>query len=275
MDQNIEADILAASQPLNVPGSGEQRVLSPVAVERLSRTGAIPRWQVEAIGLEAGVTPLHYLRNLAHWHATDQVRLLRSTVAAVGCGAALARALELLALNGVGRFRILVPCHRPELAEQARSAAEQLAGATRNRNASSEVETLVLPLGSGNPASALEGVDAAAACLADSSEEQMLQFACRMRKLPLVLAGVEDNRGQATTVLPGDPGVAFIYKPVHPHLEPMRRELPVQQKAALMVGSWLAEQTTQLLLGRDGDELLRGRLLYADLDTGEMTEYPL
>ena len=274
MDLNIEADILAASQGLNVPGSGEQRVLSPVAVERLARAAALPRWQVEAQALEAEITPLHYLRNLGHWPAADQVKLLRSTVLVVGLGPALARGLELLGLNGIGRIRVLTPLSHPDDEPRARRQAEELAAVARNRNASSEVETGVIRLTTGNPAALLEGVDAVAACLQDSKEEQILQFACRMRKLPLVLAGVERNRGQATTVFPGDPGVAMIYKPVHPHLEPVRRDAPVELKAGLMVGSWLAEQTTHLLLGRD-DALVRGRLLYADLDTGEMTEYPL
>jgi hypothetical protein len=40
-----------------------------------------------------------------------------------------------------------------------------------------------------------------------------------------------------------------------------------------MVGTWLAEQITRVLL--DDPDLLRGRLLYADLGSGEMTEYAL
>lgn len=274
MDLNLEADILAASQGLQVPGSGERRVLTPMAVERLARSASIPRWQVEAQALDTGVTPLHYLRNLGHWAAADQARLLRSNVVVVGSGPALARSLELLGLNGIGRIRVLTPYSQPDREPFARAIAEELAAAARNRNASSEVEAGVLQLSTGNPAASLQGADTVAACLEDSAEEQVLQFACRMRKLPLVLAGVEHNRGQATTVLPGDPGVALVYKPVHPHLEPVRRNLPIELKAGLMVGSWLAEQTTHLLLGNE-EEWIRGRLLYADLDTGEMTQYPL
>ena len=40
-----------------------------------------------------------------------------------------------------------------------------------------------------------------------------------------------------------------------------------------MVGTRLAEQVTHLLL--DTGEILRGRLLYADLQSGELGEYDL
>ncbi|MGV3723252.1 MAG: hypothetical protein ACO1SX_20320, partial [Actinomycetota bacterium] len=101
----------------------------------------------------------------------------------------------------------------------------------------------------------------------------LLQFACRMKQIPLVLAGLEGNRAQATTVLPGDPGVALVYKPSHPHLSTDRSNTRPQPRATLAVGAWIAEQVVALLLEASG--ILRHRLLYADLDTGEMSEHPL
>lgn len=273
MNPAIEAQILAASQPLHVPGTGERRVLSPVAVERLAAGLGYPRWELEAAALELDVVPLHYLRNLSGCGADGQVRLLRSSAALLGTGPAIERALELLALAGVGRLRVLVPVAAEADSAPGAETAERLARAARNRNGSSEVTSATLALKGGNPVAAFGSLDVVAACLADSAEEQLLQFTCRMARLPLVLGGVQEGRGQATTILPGDAGVALVYKPRHPHLDPSRAGAPVAPKAALMVGAWLAEQVTRLLLGR-GD-LLRGGLLYADLHTGEMQEYPL
>jgi hypothetical protein len=73
-------------------------------------------------------------------------------------------------------------------------------------------------------------------------------------------------------VLPGDAGAARVYRPEHPHL-PAQRSAPADPRAARMAGAWIAEQVTHLLTGENG--LLRGILLHADLDTGEMTENPL
>lgn len=221
------------------------------------------------MALEADVTPLHYLRNLAQLGVEGQIRLLRSSVCVAGHAAVLERAVEILATNGVGRITLLAP---PSPGSNGEASA-RLAGVARNRNGSCDVETRPLALKTGNPATAVAGADAVGACLEESMEEQLLQFACRVGKIPAVLAGVEGSRGQATTVLPGDPGVALVYRPSHPHLEPSRTGAEAEVKASLMVGTWLAEQLTRLVVGEG--ELLRGRLLYADLNTGELSEYPL
>ncbi|MFN3651911.1 MAG: ThiF family adenylyltransferase [Armatimonadota bacterium] len=272
MSHQLEADILAASQPLRVPGGEERRVLASPAVERLSGSAGVPRWEVEAAAVELGIVPLHFLRNQARFSPEAQARLIRARVVLIGGGPVLARAGELLAANGVGRIDVLSP--QPDgAASEAASDGDKIAAAVRNRNASSEVLSARCEVKSGRGLEPLKGADAVLACLRDSMEEQLLQFACRRVERPLVLAGIEERRGQATTVLPGDPGVALVYKPRHPHLEPQRTGADLDGRAVLMVGAWLEEQGTRLILGEG--ELLRGRLLYADLETGEMTEYPL
>lgn len=273
MRDGLEAEILAASQPLQVPGSGERRVLSRQAIERLARAAEAPMWQIEAHALSVDVAPLHYLRNLSRFRTHGQSRLLESRVALVGRGAVLEHAAELLALSGIGRLALLVPVAPGEDEAAAQEAASRAGAGVRNRNPSCAVEVLAVTVQGGNPAELVRGLNAAAACLEDAMEEQLFQFACRMGRIPLVLGAAEGMRGQATTVLPGDPGVALVYKPSHAHLSPKRQAASVSREAGLMVGTWLAEQVTRVLL--DEPDLLRGRLLYADLGSGEMTEYAL
>lgn len=263
MEQRLEAEILAASQPLRVPGQGERRVLSPVAVERLAETVDVPRREVEAVALEAGVIPLHYLRNLARFEEEGQAKLLRATVAVTGDPVVVERLVELLALDGVGK---VVFCGGGEAAERAEARL-------RNRNASCEFEARAFDLAAG-ASQALDGACLLAACLPDSRGEQLLQFACRMAKVPVILGGVEGHRGQATTVFPGDPGVALVYKPRHSHLSPERPPAEPDSKIALVVAGWLAEQVTAVILDRES-QFLQHRLQYADLDTGEAAAYPL
>jgi len=262
----LEHAVLSASESLRVPGAGEVRVLTAAAVERLAAAHDLPRRLVEAAALEAGVSPLAYLRNLSELQAAGQARLLRATAALAGHGPVLARALDLLAQKGVGRLLLLLPPEAP-LGE-----GERLAAVLRNRNASCEAEARPLVLRQGDPRAALAGAQVVGACLADSADEQLLQFACRTARLPLVLTAAEGHRGHATTVRPGDAGAARVYRPEHPHLEP-RRSGPVEPRAALMVGAWLAEQVLALLL--DSGAVLVDRLLYADMARGEMAEYPL
>lgn len=282
----MEAEILAASENLRVPGSGAQRVLSPAAAARIAASTNRPGWEVEAAALDAGVVPLHYLRNLSTFGFQGQARLLRAEVGLAGRAQVLERAVELLSLNGVGRF-VLLDCSS-DGASPGSGDAVRLASAARNGNAGCSVECRRVALRGGNPADALR-VDAAACCLDDSADEQLLQFACRMAKTPLVLAGVEGDRGQATTVLPGDPGVALVYRVDHPHIEPRRHGAYAGPHACRMVGAWIAEQVIQLLLNENAPVqselpapasvsqrgLLRRTLLYADLGTGELVESSL
>ncbi len=270
--QRLQPAILTASQPLRVPGSGERRVLSPVAATRLAEESGVPRWEVEALALDLDVVPLHYLKNLPRYGREGQARLLRSEVALVGAGPVLERAADLLGASGVGRFRVLVP--PAEGSSDRLAEGERIAAAGKNRNAGAGVTVAALPLRGGNPAGALQGLDCCAASLESSQDEQLLQFACRMVRAPLVLAAAEGFRVQATTVLPGDAGTALVYRPQHLHLSPDRGGgEPAQPQAVLAAGAWITEQVLALLLG-EGD-VLRGRLLYADLDLGLMEEFPL
>jgi hypothetical protein len=266
VEQTLEAEILAASQPLRVPGQGERRVLSPIAVERLSEGSGVARREVEAVALDAGIVPLHYLRNLARREPADQARLLRSTVAVYGDPVVIERLAELLGLQGVGK---LLFC---ESGSWKPEAGTRIASRLKNRNANSELEGRTLNLRAA-PGAALEGAEVVAACLASSAEEQLLQFACRMLKVPVVMAGVQEHRGQATTIFPGDAGVALVYKPRHQHLEPERPPVDPESKMALVVATWMAEQIVAVLIGEG--ELLKDRLHYADLETGEAAAYPL
>lgn len=273
MENQLEVGILTASHPLQLPGFGERRVLAPAAVKRLAASEGVPAWEVEATALEAEVIPLHYLRNLAEVSLLGQARLLRSSVTLVGSGTPVERALELLALQGVGRISVVVPAATEDEEPLALHQAGWLGEKARNRNASCAATAGTVRIRGGNPVQAIQGAEVVVSVLPDAASEQLLQFACRMARVPLVLVGAEGNRGQATTVLPGDPGTALVYKPSHPHLSTDRSNHLPSPRVALAAGSWISEQVIAVLL--DTGNLLRGRLLYADLDTGEMAEYPL
>jgi hypothetical protein len=97
-----------------------------------------------------------------------------------------------------------------------------------------------------------------------------------------VIGGLEGDLGQATTILPGDPGIALVYRDEHPHLnrsrpgsltrEPERTAGRLVRTGAT-IGTWLADQVIALRLGLG--ELLQNRLIYADMGSGEIQTFPL
>lgn len=283
-DSRIIEAVREAAREHVLPGGVAWRVLLPDAAEAIARQLEVERREVELAALDSEIVPVHYLRNIARFAIRGQMTLLSSGVAVVGAGPTSARCLELLALAGVGHLRALTPAGAPLPTPEdeplptagpfEESHAASLAAGARNRNAAVDIRSGTVALRRGNPVEALRGVAVVACCLESAMDEMLLQAACRQAGVPLVCVAVEGSRAQATTVLPGDPGVGLVYRPEHPHLEKERPGASfTETKAPLVAAAWMAEQCLFLLLG-DGD-LLRGQLLYADLYEGEMETYSL
>ena len=274
----LEQAVRAASGPLHVPGQVDWQVIGPAQVEAIAIEYALPPWQVEVAALEAEIVPLHYMRNLARFAIRGQLDLLRGAVTVVGHGLPVRKCLQTLAAHGIGRLRVLVPVETPDAGRLASPAA--LAAVVTNQNASLRISVDTIDLRRGDPSALLGEADflsdgwVVAACLEDAAEEMLLQVACKRRGVPLILAGLQEDLGQATTILPGDLGVGLIYQADHPHLDRSRPgSLKKDGYQGMIVGAWLADQVVALRLGLG--ELLQNRLLYADMGSGEMQTFPL
>ena len=165
--------------------------------------------------------------------------------------------------------------HDPRLA-----SPNALAAVVTNQNASLETSAETIDLRRGDPDSLLGEPGfppdgwVVAACVEEMAEEMLLQVACKRRGVPLVLAGLQEDLGQATTILPGDLGVPLIYQADHPHLDRSRPgSLRRDGYQGMIVGTWLADQVIALRLGLG--EVLQNRLLYADMQSGEMQTFSL
>jgi molybdopterin/thiamine biosynthesis adenylyltransferase len=267
MPADLRDAVRAAATVRAMPGGITWRILMPDAVAAIAADQEVERRAVELAALDEEIVPVHYMRNIARYAIRGQMALLEGGVALVAAGAAAQKCLEILAVSGIGELRVLAP------GSDAAGHAAELAALGRNLNASITVRSSTLELRRGNPAAALQGVSVVACCLENAMDETLLQAACRALKLPFVCAGVQDARVQATTVFPGDPGMALVYRPEHPHLDKDRPGASFGEgRAPAVAGAWLAEQSLALLLG---DTPLHAQLRYADLDLGVMETYPL
>jgi molybdopterin/thiamine biosynthesis adenylyltransferase len=288
----LEQAVRAAASALHVPGQagtpaqpGVWQVIGPAQVEAIAAEHGLPGWQVEVAALEAEIVPLQYLRNLARFAMRGQLELLRSAVTVVGSGLPAQKCLQILAAHGIGRLRVLVPAQASGAGRLV--SPTLLARVVANQNASLQTSADTIDLRRGDPAALLGEPDSppdawvVAACLEDAAEEMLLQVACKRRDIPLALGGLQEEIGQATTILPGDPGVPLIYQADHPHLDRTRpgslkqdgRVPPEGRVMGMIVGTWLADQVIALRLGLG--EVLQNRLLYADMGSGEMQTFPL
>jgi len=291
----LEQSVRAAASPLRVPGQAGTpaqprvwQVIGPAQVVAIAAEYDLRHWQVEVAALEADIVPLQYMRNLARFAIRGQLDLLRSAVTVVGSGLPVQKCLQILAAHGIGRLRVLVPL---QSAGEGREAAapsgpsrltspELLARVAANQNASLQTSAARIDLRRGDPSAVLGEPEFPAdawvvvGCLEDAAEEMLLQVACKRRGVPLILAGLQEDTGQATTILPGDTGVPLIYQADHPHLDRSRPgSLKGEGYQGMIVGTWLADQVIALRLGLG--EVLQNRLLYADMGSGEMQTFPL
>jgi molybdopterin/thiamine biosynthesis adenylyltransferase len=298
----LEQAVRTAATPLHVPGQVDWQVIGPAPVEAIAEEHGLAGWQVEVAALEAEIVPLQYMRNLARFAMRGQLDLLRSAVTVVGSGLPVKKCLQILAAHGIGRIRVLAPGQTPGVqpfgssgvpglktdptdatkhsTPESRASPHLLAAVVTNQNSSLQTSAGAIDLRRGDPSALLGEPDFPAdawvvvGCLEDAAEEMLLQVACKRRGIPLILGGLQEDIGQATTILPGDLGVPLLYQADHPHLARTRPgSLKQEGYQGMIVGAWLADQVIALRLGLG--ELLQNRLLYADMGSGEMQTYPL
>lgn len=265
----LEPYLLTASHAVDLPDLPQRRVLNPAAVSRIAQDSGVPPWEVEAQALDLDLVPLRYLRSLAGAEARQIARLLRCEVTVAGWSSASCETLQRLASLGVGRIRLLLPAGLAP--DQVLAAEHALQSAVRNGNTSVETSTGTVLLAGGDAGGLIAGA-AVVGCLLNSLDEQLLEVICRRRELPLVLTAAHEETAQCCTLLPGDRGVALMYRTNLLHL-PASRPPQAGNRAMMLCGNWAAQQVRALVL--DEPLLLRKRLLYADLESGEVVEQPL
>ncbi len=69
----------------------------------------LPLWDVERLALEANITPLRYARNRDTINCEQQLQLLNTRVALIGCGGLGGHAAEMLTRIGVGHLTLIDP----------------------------------------------------------------------------------------------------------------------------------------------------------------------
>jgi molybdopterin/thiamine biosynthesis adenylyltransferase len=261
----MREQVEAAAERLRGPGGVEWRVLSPVGVAEIARACDRAPWEVEIEALEAKVVPLHYLRNLARFDFEGQIRLLRTATGVVGSGLAVETCLKRLAAAGVGRLFQLVP----EASDAGEGSGDRAAREVAGANASVSFAVRSFSLRHGDPTASLRDLEIVAACLEEAAEEFLLQAACQRLRIPLICAGLMEGQGQILTLFPGDTTLARVYRGEHPHLEKTRPgSSRLGGALARAVGTWMSDQLIAARL--DTEDLLRGKLLFGDLETGRL-----
>jgi molybdopterin/thiamine biosynthesis adenylyltransferase len=253
-------------------------LISLSAVQQLAKESAMPIRDVEVAALQERVLPARYQRNLGTIGFEGQLALLRATVGIVGAGGLGGWIIEGLARMGVGRLIVIDGdvfeennLNRQMLATEGslgRPKAQVARARVARVNAAVEVVAHHLRVDEAQMVELLRGADVLVDALDALPTRLELQRAARILERPLVHGAIAGYVGQVMTILPGDPGLTALYGEGHVPERGIETQWGNPAATPMLVAAWQVQEVVKLLTGRG--ELLRGRLLFMDTETGAM-----
>jgi molybdopterin/thiamine biosynthesis adenylyltransferase len=269
----------------SLPGPGGEPVvtLSPADLAEVAQQDGMSLRQVEILALRGKLLPERYLRNLGTLGWEGQRRLLESCVAVIGCGGLGGAVIEGLARSGVGRLIVVdgdrfVPhnLNRQLLSSMAslgRPKVDVARGRVAGINPAVEVVAWAVAATVENLPALLSEAEVAVDALDTPGDRLVLQEAAGRRGIPLVHGAIAGFIGQVTTVFPGDRTLSLLYGTGGVPAHGAEFVLGTPAPTPMLVAACQVAEVLKLLTGRG--EVLRGCLLYLDLESGTVERFPL
>ncbi len=226
--------------------------------------------QIEKIALTHSILPTRFQRN--GLSCSDQLRLLQSTIAVIGCGGLGGRTAELLARIGIGRLILTDPdiFSESNLNRQIFCNIKSLG--------SNKVDVVGRELQAVNPAlkttrqcmefntESIVSADIVMDCLDSAGARIELSEICRKQDIPMVHGAVSQWYGQAGVDLAPNTLISTLYPQ---KTIPLETPTVMPMSVALIASIQVAE-AIKLILGQDSPLLsgwMQTDLLRCDYDT--------
>jgi molybdopterin/thiamine biosynthesis adenylyltransferase len=266
------------------PDGSQYISLSIKKVSHLAETTGKSLKDIELAALENDIVPERYCRNQTSISNQGQKRLLQSHVAIVGLGGLGGTVTEILARIGTGRMTLIdgdvfddSNLNRQLLSTVALlGTSKAITAARRVEEVNPAVETIPYEtfFTAENGRNLLNNVDLAIDCLDTISDRFTLENICRELNIPMISAAIGGSCGQATLILPNDPGLKLIYgDPKKETKRGIETTLGTLAFAAVHMAAVECAEAVTLLLGRQPE--LRKKLFLADTreHTSELIDF--
>jgi len=253
----------------------EYLLLNIKEIKQIAKKFHYPSKEIEILALDEGILPSRYQKNYSSISLSEQIKLLRSKVAVIGCGGLGGNILELLARLGVGEIIVIdgdkfnesnlnrqILCTEENL---KKSKVKEAAVRVRKINSSVKVKTHTLFINSKNIQEIIQGADLAIDALDNISTRFVLEKACQELEIPLVHGAVDGFNGQVSTIFPQDQGLELIYgslKKLNKQKRISRLSVPAVTPA--LIASFQVQEVIKILLQKG--KPLRNELLFIDLE---------
>ncbi len=262
-------------EKITVDKKQEYLLLSIKEIKQIAKKFHYPSKEIEILALDEGILPSRYQKNYSSISLSEQIKLLRSKVAVIGCGGLGGNILELLARLGVGEIIVIdgdkfnesnlnrqILCTEENL---KKSKVKEAAVRVRKINSSVKVKTHTLFINSKNIQEIIQGADLAIDALDNISTRFVLEKACQELEIPLVHGAVDGFNGQVSTIFPQDQGLELIYgslKKLNRQKRISRLSVPAVTPA--LIASFQVQEVINILLQKG--KPLRNELLFIDLE---------
>jgi molybdopterin/thiamine biosynthesis adenylyltransferase len=238
--------------------------------------------EVEKVILQAELLPARYQRNQQMISTAQQLQLLQSHVAVVGCGGLGGYILEELARLGVGQIVAIDPdvFEEHNLNRQLLSSIEQLGTAKTDAafqriaeiNPAVKVRPINLAFGKENGQDMLAGVDLVIDAVDNVPTRLDLAEVCCQINVPMVHGAIAGWYGQVVTVYPGEDTLQKLYAKWNGG-KGIEANLGNPSFTPAVVASLQVAEACKLLLGQGRP--LRKKMLSVNLLDMQFDEIPL
>lgn len=263
-------------------GTRKTPVISLAGIEILAAGLAVSRTQAMVLCLESGLWPLRFVRNTGVFSAKDQIRLLQSRAAIIGCGALGGFCSMLLARLGIGALTLCDPdvFDESNLNRQL-FATEATIGAYKAETARSallgtaghmDIRTALLHADAGTTTGVLQDADIAVDCLDSLAARKPVEKGALALGIPFIHGSLAGTEGFAAVSLPGDAGVLERVYAGYNGAPGAEKDAGLPAPTPAFIASLEAWLAVRVLLTPPGERPpLADTMIYADLSQPEIS----
>lgn len=224
-DKNTKQDqpqkiFLDKYSDLFIEEKGQKSIAQKDCLHIAEELGLSPK-ETEIALMEAGIVPLKYTGNVRTFGIDGQIRILRSTVAVIGCGGLGGSIIEICARLGVGSLLLFDADTFAEhnlnrqllCTEETWNLSKSLCAARRvnDINSSLDVKYYEIFFNEQADESLLKGCDYVIDALDNAQDRVFLSQACRRLDIPMIHGAIGDTLLQVFLVKPGDDLIEKVY----------------------------------------------------------------
>lgn len=247
-------------------------------VRDLSQKYNLSPKEIEISALQEEIIPTRYARNFDYLSFSEQIKLLNSRAAVVGCGGLGGSIIELLARLGVGNIVAVdgdlfkesnlnrqVLCNEDNLAKE-----KVLCAAARIKQINSSINSHSYSqfIDDQNISDIINEIDVVVDGLDSIPSRFLLERACKELGKVFIHGAIHGLQGQISTIFPEDKGLVSIYGPKDRFLKMFNDEqVSVLAVTPALVASLQVTEVLKVLLHRGS--ILRNKLLLVNLEYPE------